>query len=221
MRYVEIISEGRDAPLFRGYKDKEFAIKAIEDNEIVGSTTQRFWPDGKRRKDNEPDYQSSYWMKGASFTRDFNYAASWGCVVLEIDQIILTQRTKIMPLNWGYSIPSGNDHKREREEFAITKKTPDTYNDIDADGEEIPTKFNYKRFSKPEGAIKNLDKMLLGIYVDWRKMDHPEKIKILLDHPKFKGLYKIRDKTAILLPRNIVITPEDVKKYWDTWKLGD
>ena len=69
MKYIEIF-EGRDAPLYHSYRDIAFAILAIKNNEIAATSTQRFWKDGRRLKDDNTDYYSSFWMKGVSTTRD-------------------------------------------------------------------------------------------------------------------------------------------------------
>ena len=50
-------------------------------NKIDGYTWQRYWPDGKRRKDDDPDYNKSFYMKGLSLTREIDYAKSWNGVV--------------------------------------------------------------------------------------------------------------------------------------------
>ena len=184
--------EGRDAPLYRGIRDLKFAVQALQSNTMPGHTTQRWWPDGKRRKENDPEYQGSYWMKGVSFTRDKRYAEQWGAVVFHIDQRVLANNTKLVPFNWGYSIPSDNHHKREREEFAVTRKNPDTYrNPPEYDGD--PGSFDNQRFHAPEGDIKNLDKMLLGIYLDstYQSENYAgnEAVQYLINHPKFRGYY--------------------------------
>jgi len=119
MRHQQLI-EGRDAPLWHGVAHYH-SINQLNQNFIEGTTTQRFWPDGRRLKDNHPDYRDSFWLKGVSLTRDIKYAQGWGDIVYEIDQRALSQRYKIMPFNWGYSGHGirNQHHKREREEFVI------------------------------------------------------------------------------------------------------
>jgi translation initiation factor IF-1 len=94
-----------------------FAMQALRADKLEGRTIQRYWPDGKRMKDNQPGYDESFWLKGFSTTRDIKYAQTWGEVVLELDKNKIAQRFKIIPFNWGYSIPADNHHKKEREEF--------------------------------------------------------------------------------------------------------
>lgn len=188
--------EGRDAKLYHGYSKPEFAALAIKNNELSATTAQRFWADGKRRKDNDPEYKNSYWMKGVSTTRDFKYAKSWGNVVFSLDQSKINQNYKIIPFNWGYSIPSGNDHKREREEFVVKKSTLDNYFDSFDDDEPEDKQFNFNRFNSVEGSIKPLNKFLTGIWMDqWLEKnssywnESKESLDLLKNHSLFKGYY--------------------------------
>ena len=48
------------APLYHGLKYK-YAHKAISTNKLNCHTTQRFWDDGRRRRDDESDYYDSKW----------------------------------------------------------------------------------------------------------------------------------------------------------------
>lgn len=175
--------------IYHALKNCRYAALAIQKNELLATSTQRFWDTGERLKDNDPRYENSYWMKGVSVTRDYHYAFSWGEVVFVLDKNIISQKYKIIPFNWGYSIPSGNHHKREREEFIIVKNTKDTYMDTEDD----VTFFNTNRFMGPEGSIKNLSSFLRGIYVsNWKKDNHKDEnteYELLVTHPKFLGFY--------------------------------
>lgn len=192
MREFISIVEGRDAPLYRAYREPKWAVKALRDDELLGTTTQRYWPDGKRRLDNDPEYQSSFWMKGLSMTRDIEFAKVWGDVVMVFDQRLLSQRFKIEPFNWGYSIPQNKEHKREREEFLVLKKTGETFTDPDGSVK------NYKRFAAPEGSIQNMSKYLIGFWLDQHLVDpdgythglSDEDLAYLKDHPKFLGYFE-------------------------------
>ena len=95
MRFREIINEGRDASLFHGYSKPSFAILALNNNEMAATSSQRFWADGKRRKDNDPEYFKSFWMKGVSATRDIFYAMNWGDIVFELDQSVIARKYKM------------------------------------------------------------------------------------------------------------------------------
>lgn len=123
MRISDLIFEGRDAPLYHGVRF-DYAIDQLENNRIEGRTTQRFWPDGRRLKDNDPEYENSFWLKGVSLTRDIDYAKHWADIIYVLDQRLLAQRYKIIPFNWGYANTRtrGVDPKREREEFVVLGK---------------------------------------------------------------------------------------------------
>lgn len=204
MRYHELF-ESKSAPLYRAV-NLEYVGQMFRDDKLVGSTTQRYWDDGKRRKDNDPEYQNSNWMKGMSFTRDRRFAMSWGEFVMAVDQEKLAHRNKIIPFNWGYSIPSDNHHKREREEFVLTHKGGQ-YNFPDEEG----GGFDQKSFRKPEGEIKGFDDMLLGFWLeidlltfrhDISKLEQGgTSVEELIKHPKFKGWYERPSRGGIKNPR--------------------
>lgn len=198
MRYHEIITEGRDAPVYHGYDygKVKWADLALSSNKLAATSTQRFWKDGKRRKDNDPEYKKSFWMKGISTTRDVQYAAAWGYagVVFQFDQSKLAHKYKIIPFSWAYQIDDDDSppdlkvhHKREREEFVVLKSNEDTYE---------PWETHRERFLGPEGYIENLDNYLLGIFVslDGHK-EEPEKFSMFVNHPKLKGFYEQISKT--------------------------
>lgn len=115
-------------PLWHGV-DIENAAKIIDNGKFEARTTQRYWPDGLRRKDNHPKYNSSQIMKGWSMTRDFLFAASWSNVVFELDKAKIQERFKIQPFSWNSSMNSIRDHKKEREEFVIARFTGKSFDD--------------------------------------------------------------------------------------------
>ena len=123
MRMTDLIIEGRDAPLYHGVRFSH-AVDQLENNRIEGRTSQRFWPDGRRLRDDHPEYEDSFWLKGVSLTRDINYAKQWADIVYVLDQRLLSQQYKIIPFNWGYANTRsrGVDPKREREEFVVLGK---------------------------------------------------------------------------------------------------
>lgn len=185
----QIINENNRASLYHGLKN-EYALKAIDNNKLDAYTFQRFWADGKRRKDDDPEYAKSYYYRGLSLTRDINYAANWNNVIFEFDQNILKTKYKLIPYNWGYSIGGGYKQganvKREREEFLIVSYVKKV----------LTNQQIIKMLETPGGAVEPLDKFLSGIYISKRSYDiytdndnkiyEPfEKIK---QHPKFKGL---------------------------------
>lgn len=194
MRWNEIITEGRDAPLYHAIRDLEHAATALKTNRLAATTTQRFWADGKRRiqqRYDDEEYENSYWMKGVSLTRDIQFACDWGGVILVLDQAKLARRYKIMPLNWMYSIKNSTSRKKEREEFLIVKATPDDYiHPEDYEGEPRRDRFDWNRWRSIEGYVNNLDQYILGIYVDEyiaNTYEDDPRISIIRNHPKFLG----------------------------------
>lgn len=186
--FKHIYEKYSHANLYHAIKIK-YALNALEKNALDAYSIQRYWSGGKRKKDNEPDYDDSYFYRGISLTRDKQYAIKWENIIFEFDQQKLKQKYKIIPYNWGYSISNTNrqNYKKEKEEFLIVSKTEKSYpDDIDF----------LKMLEKPGGTIKPLDKYLIGIYINERtynvytkndtKIYEPfEKIK---KHPLYKGL---------------------------------
>lgn len=176
-------------PLYNSM-EYQYAIEALKNNKMLATSTQRFWPDGRRRKEDWPGYRESYWMKGISFTRDIRYALDWKDVTFAIDGAKLRQRVRLIPFAWNYHFGSNLtdvNHKREREEFAIFKRTPDDYHRPEEDG----GGFDTNRFVNPEGALENLDQYLLGIMVKKSVVDimGEDRLRPILDHPKFMGIF--------------------------------
>lgn len=209
MRFSDIILEGRDASLWHGYRDIDHVIKALKNDEMLGTSTQRWWKDEKHYTDDQGDvYENSFWMKGISFTRDKKFAQNWGSVVFEIDQKKLSQNYKIIPFSWQktFSRKEGayKPHfKREREEFLILEKEPNTFMFPDEDDFDKP-RFDVNAFKTPaKKSVKPLSRYLLGIWVDksvediytGRKYNNggPEKkderFEFLKQHSLFKGYY--------------------------------
>lgn len=188
------ITENAHAPLYHGMKYNHL-VQALKADKLEGRTSQRFWGDGRRRTEDDPEYRNSYWMKGFSLTRDKKYAMGWSDTCLVLDQELLRQRFSIEPYAWNYHYSGKHgrrDHKKEREEFLITKKSHDSYQlkpEYPGDDEK---RVDINRLKSPEGEIKPLSKYLLGFYVDQEYAeaipDNPD-MKYLLSHPKFKGLY--------------------------------
>lgn len=213
MRFREIITEGRDAPLYLGFKDSHWAVQALSQNRLAAKSTQRFWDDGKRRKDNDPEYENSYWMKGISLTRDLRFAMSWGDVTFRLNQNWLSKRYKIIPFNWGYSIPGEiKNHKREREEFLVVKSTKDRY----LNSEEEGGGRDVHRFVGVEGYVGPLSQFLDGIYVHISIASSPNS-KSLRDHPKFLGYFDYDQKLFPADTDPSVLT--DAYQAWhDSWR---
>lgn len=118
-------------PLWHGIK-LENAVKVLESGIIEARTTQRYWLDGRIRKDDSSDYETSKIMKGWSMSRDFYFAGAWSGVVLENDKDRLRNKFKIIPMVWNYTIGRGAkpDHKKGREEFVLARKTGKSFDQL-------------------------------------------------------------------------------------------
>jgi hypothetical protein len=120
--FLKSLSQKEHKPLstslFHAMKP-EYALAALERGYLEPRTSHRFWLDGKRRKDDAPDYESSSWMKGFSFTRSKEYAEKWGLVVLEFDRDKLKQHFKTFLISWNFLISQSKNinKKKETEEF--------------------------------------------------------------------------------------------------------
>ena len=110
--------------LFHGTK-LEYVKATLERGSILGYTAQRYWPDGKRRKEKDSDYEESFWMKGISMTRDINYAISWADVTLIFDRRAILKQHEIQSYAWNFLFGSAHP-KKEAEDFTWMRilKTP-------------------------------------------------------------------------------------------------
>lgn len=187
------------APLYHAITH-ERAIIALTENKLGGYSIQRYWRDGRRRKDDEEGYESGLWMRGISLTRDVDFAKSWNDVIFVFDQEKLKTKYKLLPYNWGYSIGGGyiqgSKAKREREEFLITgissELNPKT-------GKHYKQKYRrYQEFDKmyktPNGYIEPLDKYLIGFFIsnhfiDILKKYNKNQLTLLNKNDKFLGYY--------------------------------
>lgn len=211
-------NKGQYTSLYHGVK-LEVAAQIIDNDKMEARTTQRYWEDGKKRKDNDPDYETSKWMKGWSMTRSFDYAFLWSGLVLEFDKSDLQKEFKIEPISWNYTIgrmnPNDIDHKKEREEFVIASRTGKGTKDYERIAEEMQ-ETAYQEYEKtkdidklrevgdvsfvdllkePEGKpLLNVKKKIKSIYISDALVEiyglENEKIQKVLNHPKFKGILK-------------------------------
>jgi len=151
------IFENNRADLYHAIKTK-YANIALEKNELDIYSYQRYWANGKRYKDNEPEYKNSFFYRGLSLTRDINYAKNWASVILVFDTNKLKEKYKIVPYNWGFSIGNitNQNIKKEKEEFLIV-----SYNKNHLTDKEF-----INMYGKSGGSIKNLSYYLKGFYIN-------------------------------------------------------
>lgn len=130
MKFKQFLEEGRDAHLYHA-TNMSALVSMLKEDKISGHTihsARGIRPNLKHKHQRQHD-------NGVSLTRYFEYAMTWGPVVLVLDQRKLAQKHKIVPVDWYYDT---SDHsvmyREEAEEFVI-------------------------------GDIKNLKRYLLGIQI--------------------------------------------------------
>lgn len=227
-----------DNPLYHGVK-LDNVVKILEEEKLSARTTQRYWPDGLRRKDKDKQYQSSLVMKGWSTTRDFYFAGAWSDVVLVLDKDKIQQNFEIIPFSWNYSINGLTDHKKEREEFIVARKTGLTFDGLRDEYEKLQDEM-YEKYSKtgdksilksfeyedyfhylkkPESKTIPLEHVK-GFYISddiLKRFSKSEYLKTLIEHPLFKGTYDRKDvadknKNNIESVRNMIARFNNNKK---------
>lgn len=197
--------------VFHGIKF-DYATEILETNKIKGYTTQRYWEDGRRRTDADPDYEASLWLKGISTTRSLEFAANWAPVVVVLDLQKIKQQKEVVPFAWNYHISQGTGNfKKETEEFVILKRTgrrfikgenPDfleEYNEgINSNDPEVVEYYKKAYHQHDHFAFKEafgeleISNLLMGVFlvgyiIDIFGIDHPT-IQQILNHPKFIGI---------------------------------
>lgn len=203
---AQLVSSNENV-LFHGVKANH-ALEQLNKGLIEGYTHQRYWIDGLRRKDNHPEYESSYILKGISTTRDLEYAKKWGQVIYILDKEKIRNRFKVLPYSWGYSIPDSTTpgmgktifhkfrHKKEREEFIVLGKIEKSFNQLKNEWENLydgsddePEEFiNRNDYMYGKLGKMNLNDVLKGILIVENKTNYQnEEIEAVKRHPKFIG----------------------------------
>lgn len=174
------------------------AIQVVESGVMIPYTSHRFWKDGILRHDKHPEYESSNWMHGWSFTRTKQYAVGWGQIVFEFDKEKVLEDFKIKPICWGATIkrpPKIGDIKRETEEFilsggikesteyykGIVKKFDEEYDQLVDQENRTPEQeqrlkeicdYNWMdEWRKPVGKEMDIKSKCTGIYISERHLD--------------------------------------------------
>lgn len=106
----------------------EFVPQILSERKILGYSYQRYWEDGKRRKDDDPAYDESFYMKGISTTRSLEYAVNWGSVVFILDLDEIKNQKKVVTFAWNFQFGSSAstnrvNPKKEMEEFIVFSKS--------------------------------------------------------------------------------------------------
>ena len=135
MRFHEMLTEGRDAPLYHATTVKA-ALEIIRNDRIEARTPQLIGGRrGKRIKMAKSErYGQTYGYKmsggerleGVSLTRSYEFALNWlrSDVVFVLDQQALGQRNKIIPVDHTNNGPYdydgiGFEHMEQAEEFVV------------------------------------------------------------------------------------------------------
>lgn len=187
-------------------------LSALSDGCLTGRTTQRYWKNGRTYFDDEQEYESSFFMKGWSTTRDRNYAFGWGDVVLLLDEDAIKRDFKVKPYSWASTMRNAQNLKKEREEFVIAEYLNLTFDGIKELFEKTIDDFDNQGKKKEaydflhdvcggEGFIGlwrqpakktiSIDKYVKGFflrsdpYTDTMKAQFEE----LVSHPMFLGFY--------------------------------
>lgn len=122
--------------LWHGLSMENFLI-LLSDGVMKARTNHRYWLEGKHYFDDENEYESSFWMKGWSTSRDKFFSMSWGAVVLLLDEDLIKQDFQVKPISWISTLRSAQYIKQEREEFIIAEKGLRTFEELKADFEMI------------------------------------------------------------------------------------
>ena len=112
--------------LYHGVDFRIF-LDIINRGSILGHTSHRYWPEGKRYQKSHPKYQESYWMRGLSTSRNVNYSLSWRLFVFVFRKEVIQQQFKIQNYNWFHHGENVPQIKNEYEEFIVFNKTGKTY----------------------------------------------------------------------------------------------
>lgn len=206
MRITDITEAVSDSLLYHAVKI-EYAVNQLANDKIEGYSSQRVWPDGVRRKEDDEHYEDHWLLKGISTTRDFSFAKGFNGVVYILDRDAIAHNFKIVPYNWGFHIGGGyaqKDIKREREEFIVFNTLKKSFDELKREWQqyiekhdENPDEFEFvNQFDfmfKPSGVMKPLSRYLRGVmiadYIVEIYGEDNNMVKDIMSHPKFKGVY--------------------------------
>lgn len=133
----QLIQEKSDV-LFHGVKH-QYAKEILTRQSILGYTHQRYWENGKKHNEDDPEFDNSFRMKGISMSRDLEYALNWADVLLVFDRTKIKHRHKIEPYAWSHHFsksyasnnPNSPSSKKEREDYVVLSKNKRTYKNQD------------------------------------------------------------------------------------------
>lgn len=152
MRYLDIINEGRDAPLYHG-TGIGAAILILQSNKIIARTEQdsRFLAGYGLKSVKLPQGFDDSPVQGVSLSRSKAFAETFGEIVFELDQRKLAQTNKIVPYDfWSAAAPKNDPSQRSQRGYGIRK-------------------YEYEEFCV--GPIDPLSRYLIAIYMTQKKHD--------------------------------------------------
>lgn len=119
----KFLQEGKNL-VWHGMNLKNFEQLIDNNFRMQAFTTQRYWQDGKLRKDNAPDYNDSFWYHGWSLSRSKVVSSSFGEILWAMDLNEIKKEFKTIPISWNFTIRNNTklNHKKEQEEFVIAHK---------------------------------------------------------------------------------------------------
>lgn len=170
-------------PLYHGIKLEHLA-SLLTRSSLEVRTVHRYWRDGLRRFDDhrEENYNNCEWIKGISMTRDFDYAARWGEVVLVLNWNELKKNLTFIPVAWFKIHP-----KREREEFLYFKNEKETYKPDPETGR--MSRDQLEKLKESVGEINLTEENFYGFYIRNSSYYSDKDWETLTRHPKFLGMY--------------------------------
>lgn len=205
--------------LYHGIRHENFE-KWLFLGSKIGTTSQRYWHDGKIRDDSHHDYEQSYWMFGWSMSRDKYLASKFADILIVFDRDYIKERFEIRPLSWSYRVSKGSGYfKKEREDFVVGYKNQETMEETKESFAEYKDKYfeimedksndnliNLMLMKKyddlfdyhKEGAGKNKKKLnindsMIGFYIKDTAFLSEKEIKTLTNHKLFMGFYNGED----------------------------
>ena len=115
-------------PLYHGIKYEYINKLLLEDKELESRTYHRYWSDGLARKEHWDSYEDSCWKFGWACSRDFKIALNFGALICVFDRDKVKKHFSVEPFAWNYHIKKeynikSDNHKQEKEEFIVSKKT--------------------------------------------------------------------------------------------------
>lgn len=216
----EFLQQGKDL-VWHGMTHEQFKKLMANEGQMRAYTTQRYWKDGKLRKDNQPDYNDSYWYHGWSFSRSKNVSAGFGEIVWAFDLNEVKKEFKVIPISWNFTIgrlnPQKINHKREQEEFVIAHKGKHSLEEIAKKSQEYEArsdiinellwKHKQKEITLSPEELTNLEKEEKEI----EKFYDTNWFEKIMAGPKGKNL-DVNKKAKGFFVVNKFLRPEEIQK---------